>query len=148
MTTASGRRPKIRLALGVLAGIAIGTAAGQGIGAMKGPTEHQGLTVDTLAVVPEAVMQASIGLAGYQLQLRAITIEPGGQIAEHEHATRPGLVKVISGDWVEGRPGGEETYGAERRDGIVEDNETVHWFFNRGDVPATALVCDLVPPPA
>jgi len=109
------------------------------------PAEHVGLTVDTLGVVSAESMQATIGLAGYVLQLRAITIAPGGQIAAHPHTTRPGLVKVVAGEWVEGRPEGETIYGADGSEGIVEDEHTTHWFFNRGEVPATALVCDLVP---
>jgi quercetin dioxygenase-like cupin family protein len=109
------------------------------------PSEHVGLTVDTLGVVSAESMQATIGLEGYVLQLRAITIAPGGQIAAHPHTTRPGLVEVVAGEWVEGRPAGETTYGANGSEGIVEDEHTTHWFFNRGDVPATALVCDLVP---
>ena len=109
------------------------------------PTEHVGLSVDTLGVVSAASMQATIGLEGYVLQLRAITIAPGGQIAAHPHTTRPGLVKVVAGEWVEGRPEGETTYSANGSDALVEDEHTTHWFFNRGDTPATALVCDLVP---
>jgi quercetin dioxygenase-like cupin family protein len=109
------------------------------------PTEHVGLTVDMLGVVPAESMQATIGLEGHVLQLRAITIAPGGQIAAHPHTTRPGLVKVVAGEWVEGRPEGETTYDANGSEGIVEDERTTHWFFNRGTTPATALVCDIVP---
>jgi quercetin dioxygenase-like cupin family protein len=109
------------------------------------PTEHVGLTALTLGVVPAESMQATIGLEGHVLQLRAITIAPGGQIAAHPHTTRPGLVKVVAGEWVEGRPEGETTYDANGSEGIVEDEHTTHWFFNRGTTPATALVCDIVP---
>lgn len=109
------------------------------------PAEHVGLTVETLGVVPATSMQATVGLAGYRLQLRAITIAPGGQIAEHPHANRPGLVKVVSGEWVEGREAGETAFRADGLEAIIEDENTVHWFYNRGEMPATALVCDLVP---
>jgi hypothetical protein len=109
------------------------------------PTEHVGLAVETLGVVSAKSMQATIGLEGHVLQLRAITIAPGGQIAAHPHTTRPGLVKVVAGEWVEGRPEGETTYDAYGSEGIVEDEHTTHWFFNRGTTPATALVCDIVP---
>jgi|GEM_PF-1563398 len=110
------------------------------------PKEHVGLTVETLGVVPASTMQATVGLEGHVLQLRAITIAPGGQIAEHSHATRPGLVKLIDGEWVEGRPDGETIYDAgDSSDANIEDENTTHWFFNRGDQPATALVCDIVP---
>lgn len=126
------------------AGVAVGVAVSQGIAAMSPPSEHKGLDVKGLGVIPESSMQTTIGLDGRKLQLRAITIEPGGQIAKHSHETRPGLVQVISGEWVEGRPAGEQTYGAQDA-GIVEDEDTVHWFYNRGEEPATAIVCDIVP---
>jgi quercetin dioxygenase-like cupin family protein len=108
------------------------------------PEEHVGLTVETLGVVPAKSLQATVGLEGHVLLLRAITIAPGGQIARHSHATRPGLVQVVDGEWVEGRPDGETVYAA-GGDANIEDEHTTHWFFNRGDTPATALVCDLVP---
>jgi quercetin dioxygenase-like cupin family protein len=108
------------------------------------PTEHKGLEVTTLGVIPATSMEQQLGLAGHKLQLRAITILPGGQIAKHSHESRPGLVKVISGTWTEGRPGEERTYAAEDPDTILEDERTEHWFWNRGDTPATALVCDIV----
>ncbi len=109
------------------------------------PTEHKGLKVERLGVIPEASVKATVGLEGHFLQLRAITIEPGGQIAKHSHETRPGLVKVIGGSWVEGRETGEKTFDADIPTAIVEDENTVHWFFNRGSEPATAIVCDLNP---
>ncbi len=134
-----------RPALLLAAGLAVGATAGAAISAATAPTEHKGLEVVAVGAIPEASMDATIGLAGYKLQLRAITIDPGGQIASHSHGNRPGLVKVISGEWVEGRDSGESVYSAGTPEGIVEDENTVHWFFNRGDVPATAIVCDIVP---
>ena len=88
---------------------------------------------------------AQFGISGRKLQLREITILPGGQIAKHSHETRPGLVKMIRGTWIEGRPSGENAYGAADAEAILEDEDTVHWFWNRGDEPATAIVCDIVP---
>ena len=122
-----------------------GALAGTALATGEPPTEHKGLTVEALGKIPAESMQAQIGLEGHVLQLRAITIAPGGQIARHSHATRPGLVKVVSGEWVEGRPAGEAAYDAETAESILEDAGTDHWFFNRGDEPATAIVCDIVP---
>lgn len=129
-------------ALGLTAGLGLGAVGGA---AMSPPTEHAGLTVESLGVIPPAMMQRTVGLEGHRLQLRAITIAPGGQIAKHAHADRPGLVKVVGGEWIEGRPGGEEAFPADRAEAIVEDGDTVHWFHNRGDEPATAIVCDVTP---
>ena len=124
---------------------AVGLVTGVALAQMSGPSEHRGLAVEKLGVIDENMLQRQIGLEGYFMQLRAITIEPGGQIAEHTHETRPGLVKVISGEWIEGRPDGEVAYPGGGTDGILEDGDTVHWFYNRGDTPATAIVCDLTP---
>ncbi|WP_020040949.1 cupin domain-containing protein [Salipiger mucosus] len=121
-----------------------GLAAGFAFAEMSGPTEHKGLAVEALGKLEEGMIARQTGLDGYMMQLRAITIEPGGQIAQHSHENRPGLVKVISGEWVEGKPDGETSY-AEGDMGILEDGDTMHWFYNRGDVPATAIVCDLNP---
>ena len=32
-----------------------------------------------------------------------------------------------------------------RQDAVIEDENTVHWFYNRGSEPATAIVCDIKP---
>ncbi len=90
-------------------------------------------------------MKAQVGLEGYILLLRAVTIEPGGQIAKHSHAKVPGLVKVVSGEWIEGGESGEKAFNADTPTAIVEDMDTVNWFFNRGTEPATAIVCDIKP---
>lgn len=107
------------------------------------PTEHKGLGVTKLGVVQEESMIKQTGLEGYFLQLRLITMEPGGQIARHDHKTRPGLVYTLEGSWVEGRPGGEREYPAGENTALIEDSETDHWFYNRNDRPVKVLVCDL-----
>ena len=131
--------------LGAVLGLGIGAAAGIGLANVAPPSEHKGLEVTTLGVIPAASMEAQIGLSSYKLQLREITIAPGGQIAKHSHEGRAGRVKVIDGTWTEGRPSGEADFASDAATGILEDRETVHWFWNRGDEPATALVCDIVP---
>lgn len=129
----------------LVAGLAIGAVAARGQAQIAPPTEHKGLTVETLGKVSEESMKATVGLEGHILLLRAITIAPGGQIAKHSHEKVPGLVQVIDGAWVEGREGGEATFDSTSQEAIVEDEETVHWFYNRGTEPATALVCDIKP---
>jgi len=107
------------------------------------PTEHKGLSVAKLGVVPRESMVKQTGLEGYVLQLRLATLEPGGQIARHDHATRPGLVYTLEGSWTEGRVGGEREYPAGEEIALVEDIETDHWFINRNDKPVKVLICDL-----
>jgi len=133
-----------------LTGILIGGASFAVLGpiaiaAATAPTEHKGLKVEALGIVSAKSMEATLGLAGHKLQLRAITIEAGGQIAKHSHETRPGLVKVVDGEWIEGRSSGEVSFASGMAEAIIEDENTTHWFFNRSDKPATAIVCDIVP---
>jgi quercetin dioxygenase-like cupin family protein len=107
------------------------------------PTEHKGNSVTTLGIVPEESMIKQTGLSGYFLQLRLATMEPGGQIARHDHTTRPGLVYTLEGSWTEGRETGEREYPAGEEIALVEDAETDHWFYNRNTEPVKVLVCDL-----
>ncbi len=132
------------LAVAVVSAL-IGGIGGQILAQMKGPTEHKGIAVTALGQIDEDSMLAQIGLKGYILRLRKVTIEPGGQVKEHSHATRPGLVKMISGTWTEGRPDGEYEFKAGDDTSILESKDTVHWFYNRGNVAATAIACDIAP---
>lgn len=109
------------------------------------PSEHKGLGVKNLGAITELSLADQIGLQGYKMQLREISIMPGGQIARHNHLNRPGLVWTLSGSVVEGRPSGEKTFRAASREAILEDASTDHWFWNDGNEPARILVCDIVP---
>lgn len=124
-------------------GLVCGILASYSWATMMPPSEHKGLKVEQLGFVPEESMSAQIGLKGYKLLLRRITINPGGQIAKHSAATTPGVVYVASGTWTEGRDSGETAYSAGET--FVEDKDTVHWFYNRGNEPAAAYVCDIKP---
>ena len=109
------------------------------------PTEHKGVEVKNLGVVSESSMAIQVGLQGYKMQLREITLAPGGQIARHDHYKRPGLVWTLSGSWIEGRPEGEKEYPETLEKAIIEDANTDHWFWNDGNEPARVVVCDIVP---
>jgi len=139
-----GGRGGSRGVVPVAAGLVCGVLVSYGWAAMNPPTEHKGLEVQGLGAIDQASLSTQLDLGGHKLQLRKITIMPGGQIAKHSHANRPGLVKVVRGTWVEGRADGETEYSAGDQ-ALLEDEDTVHWFYNRGEEPATAYVCDIVP---
>ena len=133
-------------------GIVIGGIPGYSQSDREIPTEHKGLSVTLLGVVGEESLQKQIGLSGYEIRLREIVIEPGGQIARHSHAARPGVVQVISGSWTEGRAAGEgmkptlTDYYAGKKEALLETWDTEHWGWNTGSEPAHILACDLAPP--
>lgn len=131
-------------------GLLLANISNQGWASRTPPTKHKGVSVKSLGVVSEASLSSQIGLERHIMQLREITLAPGGAIAKHSHATRPGLVYTASGSWLEGRADGEIEYPAGKDKGstLVEDADTVHWFFNDGSVPVKVLVCDIVPSPS
>lgn len=133
------------VATSAVLGMILGGVVTEGLAQTAAPTAHKGLKVETLGVIEEESLKSQVGLEGHIMLLRAITIEPGGHIAKHSHQSIPGLVKVITGEWIEGTDAGEKKYSAESNEGIIEDSDTVNWFFNRGDEPATAIVCDIKP---
>lgn len=149
MIQSATRKFKVISGIAIVASVSLGAVVGsfipEGTAQTKVPTEHKGLKVETLGMVPEDSLEAQLGLKGRILLLRAITIEPGGHIARHSHADVPGLVKVVQGEWTEGSKSGETIFNADSSHVVVEDKDTVHWFFNRGDQPATAYVCDIKP---
>lgn len=141
------KKSRTGLLMASLSSLAVGLVIGVAVEAAQAPpTEHKGIGVSTLGVLPESSLQKQIGLNGYVLRMREITMEPGGQIAKHSHATKPGLVYTVDGSWIEGRPNGEKEYPATEKIAILEDAETEHWFFNRGQETARVVVCDMIPP--
>ncbi|MDX1576081.1 MAG: cupin domain-containing protein [Kiloniellales bacterium] len=136
-------RPRLLASCCTAAALAFGVLIGHGLAETAPPAEHKGLAVETLGFVPADSMAAQVGLDGHILLLRRITIEPGGQIAKHSAASTPGVVYMESGTWTEGRESGETEHAA--GDTFIEDKDTVHWFYNRGAEPASALVCDIKP---
>ena len=139
------RQVKFRAILAYLVVLSTGLAIGfaNGSSHRQPPAEHEGVSVVPLGQLNESSLKIQIGLSGYEMKLREVTVEPGGAIKEHSHATRPGLVKTVSGSWIEVRSGKEISYPASKTEALVEDENTVHWLYNDGDVPAVALVCGL-----
>jgi quercetin dioxygenase-like cupin family protein len=102
--------------------------------------ETKGVTVTPLATVdlgPEIE-----GMAGRQLRMRMITIEPGGVFGPvHSHKDRPGTVYILQGKITEHRNDVAKEYGPGV--GWTEDRNTMHWLENRGTMPALAISVDI-----
>ena len=140
----NNQKRQITITTAIIASLTVGLLSGLAVAKMAAPTKHEGLTVTALGEVKSISMNKQLGLAGYKLRLREITIAPGGQIAKHSHGTRPGLVKILSGTWIEGSEKGEVEFDS-KSDALLEESDTVHWVYNRGEQAATALVCDIAP---
>jgi len=107
----------------------------------KATPETRGITVKLLGVLdlgPELE-----GMAGRQLRMRMVTIDPGGVFGPvHDHRGRPGMVYVLQGTITDHRDGVATDYGP--GPGWPEDRSTVHWLENRGSVPAVEVSVDIV----
>ena len=94
--------------------------------------ETKGVSVKLLATLdlgPEIE-----GLAGRQLRMRLVTIEPGGVFGPvHDHKGRPGLVYILQGTITDHRDGVTTDYGP-----------GVGWLENRGTTPAVEISVDVV----
>jgi quercetin dioxygenase-like cupin family protein len=103
--------------------------------------ETKGVTVKLLATVdlgPEIE-----GMAGRQLRMRMVTIEPGGVFGPiHDHKDRPGTVYILQGTITDHRNGVATDYGPGV--GWPEDRNTTHWLENRGTIPAVEISVDIV----
>ena len=101
----------------------------------------QGVTVKLLATVdlgPEIE-----GMAGRQLRMRMVTIEPGGVFGPmHNHQDRPGTVYILQGTITDHRDGIATDYGPGV--GWPEDRNTTHWLENRGERAAVEISVDIV----
>src|SRR5947199_8493610 len=90
--------------------------------------ETKGVTTESLATVdlgPEIE-----GMAGHQLRMRMVTIEPGGIFGPiHDHRGRPGTVYILQGTITDHRNGVATDYGPGL--GWPEDRNTQHWLENR-----------------
>jgi quercetin dioxygenase-like cupin family protein len=105
--------------------------------------ETKGVEVELLATVDLA--HEIDGMAGRQLRLRRVTIEPGGVFGPlHDHRGRPGTVYVLQGTITDHRDGVATDYGPGV--GWPEDRHTTHWLENLGTVPAVEISVDIVEP--
>ena len=103
--------------------------------------ETRGVTMKPLAALdlgPEIE-----GMAGRQLRMRMVTIEPGGVFGPiHSHKDRPGVVYILQGTITDHRDGAAKEYGPGV--GWPEDKNTTHWLENRGTKPAAEISVDIV----
>jgi quercetin dioxygenase-like cupin family protein len=103
--------------------------------------ETRGVTVEVLATVDLATEIE--GMAGRQLRMRMVTMEPGGVFGPvHDHVGRPGTVYILQGTITDHRNGIATDYGPGV--GWPEDRNTNHWLENRGKTSAVEISVDIV----
>src|SRR5262249_10453130 len=71
-------------------------------------------------------------LAGRQLRLRKLTIEPGGIVPWHSHGDRPAVIYIAEGEIVEYASNCLVPIVHKAGDGAKETSGTSHWWQNNG----------------
>lgn len=111
--------------------------------AAEGPTETKLIeSIEVLSSIP--LEDEFVDLEGRVLRAREITILPGGQVAVHQHESRPGIAYVLEGELIEHR--NDESNPVTRGVGAVASEKTgiVHWWANKSSRKAKVLVVDIV----
>jgi quercetin dioxygenase-like cupin family protein len=116
---------------------------GVAVGQNTAPTENKGVTVSP----PTALeLNGEIdGVAGRQLRMRTVTIEPGGVVALHTHNGRPAVAYMLVGTLTEHRESGQ-VFEWHQGASWAEGKDVTHWAQNKGDGPAVVLAVDVFKP--
>jgi len=115
-------------------GFALATKFDNATAQQAAPTESKGVSRTLLTAVdlgPEIA-----GMQGRQLELRMVTIEPGGVAGVHSHKDLPGAAYVLKGAITEYRGDVAKEYQA--GDSLAEVG--THWAENKGTSPAVLIV--------
>jgi quercetin dioxygenase-like cupin family protein len=134
---------KYWLAAAALSGLALAFAIGVAVGQQTPPTANKGVTVSPPTALD--LTQELDTVAGRQLRMRIVTIEPGGVVGVHSHNGRPAVAYVIQGTLTEYREGSGATEHHEG-ESWTEGKDTTHWAENKGDGPVVVLAVDVFKP--
>src|SRR6187402_3305993 len=108
------------------------------------PTKPVGVTDTVLESIDLA--KQMVKLDEHQLRIRRLEIQPGGIVPLHDHADRPALIYIVSGEITE--------YASNCKTGIVHkagetsrDADLKHWWKNTGKKPVVLISADLLHDP-
>jgi quercetin dioxygenase-like cupin family protein len=111
--------------------------------AEEAPKDNKGFTAPKNQIVdlgPEIE-----GMAGRQLRMRVLKIEPGGHIGLHTHKNRPAVVYFLEGtDTVIQADGSSKTFHPGDMSGATKD--TTHWHRNDGKDDVLLIAVDVFQP--
>jgi len=103
-------------------------------------TMPKAVTDDVLGSVD---LGKEIGVAGRDLRLRRLVVQPGGVVPYHSHAGRPALIITISGEITEYRSSCAVPITHHAGELAREADGIGHYWVNHGRVPAVLLSADV-----
>ena len=141
------RRAMLSLAALAAAGLATPALAGQcpagqqNANALDGhPTMPSNVTDDLIGSID---LGPEIGVAGRDLRLRRLVVQPGGVVPFHSHDGRPALIVTVSGEVTEYRSSCAVPI-VHRAGEVSREAEGIsHYWINEGREPAVLLSADV-----
>lgn len=113
---------------------------------VTGPTENKG--VESVRSLGQVDLTGEFESPdGRILRVREIVVEPGGVVAVHQHQNRPGMAYILEGEIVEHRDDTDKPTTRNRGAVSFEKTGVTHWWENKSNEKARALVVDVVPAP-
>ena len=113
------------------------------VSAQNAPKGNKGFTASKTTVVdlgPEIV-----GMAGRQLRMRVLTIEPGGYIGLHSHKDRPAVVYFMQGTDEVGLADGSKKV-LHPGETSIATKDTTHYHRNVGKDNVVLIAVDVFKP--
>ena len=147
MSRSALRRALLSLAALTAAGLATPAFAGQcpdgqqNANALDGhPTMPSNVTDDLIGSID---LGPEIGVAGRDLRLRRLVVQPGGVVPFHSHDGRPALIVTVSGEVTEYRSSCAVPI-VHRAGEVSREAEGIsHYWVNEGREPAVLLSADV-----
>src|SRR3569623_2041378 len=124
--------------LAATAASANGCPAGKmGVNALgNAPTKPVGVTDTVLEQID--LSKQMVKLDDHKLRIRRLEIQPGGIVPLHDHANRPALIYIVSGEITE--------FASDCKTGIIHkagdtsrDADLKHWWKNMGKKPVVLI---------
>ena len=104
------------------------------------PTMPNAVTDDVIGSID---LGKEIGVAGRDLRLRRLVVQPGGVVPFHSHDGRPALIITVSGKVTEYRSNCAVPIDHAAGEVSREAEGISHYWINNGKVPAVLLSADV-----
>ena len=102
-----------------------------------------GVTDDVLASLD--IAKEPIGIPARSFRIRRLVVQPGGVVPWHDHANRPALIYIVSGEITEYRSTCAVPLTHKAGEVSVESHTVKHWWKNNSSQPVTLISDDLFP---
>jgi len=127
----------------IMSGMVLAFGVGIAVGQNAAPTANKGVNVGAPTFLDLTDEVDSV--AGRQLRMRVVSIDPGGVVALHSHNGRPAVAYALQGTLVEHLENGDVREHPQG-ESWTEDKNTTHWAENKSNQPVKVIAVDVFKP--